>query len=146
MRAYSHEIDFIRKEGVQFRFHARPVRVVAERGLVTGVACASSKGPDVGLDDVGIDEGPEFVIAADQVVKAIGQEKASLAQTLGLALQRGYIQVNAHFETSISGVFAGGDCIRFKNAASTVMAVQDGKLAAEAIHARVTNSEVKSRV
>ena len=34
------------------------------------------------------------------------------------------------FETSIPGVFAGGDCIRVENAASTVMAVQDGKLAA----------------
>lgn len=134
MRAYPHEIDFIRKEGVQFRFHARPVRVLSERGVVTGVACVSS-----------IEDGPEFVLAADQVVKAIGQEKLSLAQTLGLALQRGYIQVNADFETSIPGVFAGGDCIRFKNAASTVMAVQDGKLAATAIHGRVTSAEVKSR-
>ena len=45
-------------------------------------------------------------------------------------LERGYIQVNADFETSIPGVFAGGDCIRIQERASTVMAVQDGKLAA----------------
>ncbi len=81
-------------------------------------------------------EGPEFVIPADQIVKAIGQEKPSLARTLGLALQRGYIQVNADFETNIPRVFAGGDCIRSRNIASTVMAVQDGKLAAMAIHDR----------
>ncbi len=43
--------------------------------------------------------------------------------------------MNATFETSIPGVYAGGDCIRVEGAASTVMAVQDGKLAAAAIHA-----------
>ena len=71
----------------------------------------------------------EFTIAADQVVKAVGQEKPSLAERLGLAIDRGYIRVDANFETSISGVFAGGDCVRVRNAASTVMAVQDGKIA-----------------
>jgi dihydropyrimidine dehydrogenase (NAD+) subunit PreT len=122
--AYPHELDFIRREGVGFRFHAQPVRVIAENERVTGLVCSEAA------------EGPEFVIPADQIVKAIGQEKPSLARTLGLALQRGYIQVNAAFETNISGVFAGGDCIRSRNIASTVMAVQDGKLAAMAIHDR----------
>ena len=45
--------------------------------------------------------------------------------------------MNAAFETSIAGVFAGGDSIRAKGAASTVMAVEDGKLAAAAIHHHV---------
>jgi glutamate synthase (NADPH/NADH) small chain len=60
-----------------------------------------------------------------------------LAVRLGLALNKGYIHVNSDFETSLPGVFAGGDCIRAKNAASTVMAVQDGKLAATAIDRRI---------
>jgi dihydropyrimidine dehydrogenase (NAD+) subunit PreT len=124
--AYRHEVDFIRREGVGFRFQAHPVRVIVEDGRVTGLGCAESP------------EGVEFVIPADQIVKAIGQEKPSLARMLGLAVHRGYIQVNADFETSIPGVFAGGDCIRSKNSASTVMAVQDGKLAAAAIHARLS--------
>jgi glutamate synthase (NADPH/NADH) small chain len=122
--AYPHELDFIRREGVGFRFHAQPVRVIAENERVTGLVCREAA------------VGPEFVIPADQIVKAIGQEKPSLARTLGLALQRGYIQVNADFETNIPRVFAGGDCIRSRNIASTVMAVQDGKLAAMAIHDR----------
>ena len=79
----------------------------------------------------------EFTIFADQVVKAVGQEKPALAVRLGLAVDKGYIQVNCHLETNMPGVFAGGDCIRAKNAASTVMAVQDGKLAAAAIHRRI---------
>jgi dihydropyrimidine dehydrogenase (NAD+) subunit PreT len=120
--AYPHELDFIRREGVGFRFLARPVRVIVENGRVTGLGCAEPT------------EGLEFIIPADQIVSAIGQEKPSLARTLGLEIQRGYIQVNAGLETSIPGVFAGGDCIRSRNVSSTVMAVQDGKLAAEAIH------------
>ena len=62
-----------------------------------------------------------------------------MAVRLGLALDKGYIRVNSDFETSLPGVFAGGDCIRAQNAASTVMAVQDGKLAAAAIDRRITS-------
>jgi dihydropyrimidine dehydrogenase (NAD+) subunit PreT len=141
MSAYPHESDFIRREGVEFRFLTQPVRVIAENGRVTGVECIPMKlGPPDSSGRRAPEpdrESPEFVIPADQVVKAVGQEKPSLARTLGLAVQRGFIQVSADFETSVAGVFAGGDCIRSKNSASTVMAVQDGKLAAEAIHLRL---------
>jgi len=54
-----------------------------------------------------------------------------------LQTEKGFIQVNADFETSVAGVYAGGDCIRARGAASTVMAVQDGKLAARAIQERL---------
>ncbi|MBY0506657.1 MAG: FAD-dependent oxidoreductase [Bryobacteraceae bacterium] len=112
VRAYPHEVDFIRREGVEFRFHAQPSRVVVEGGVVTGLACG------------------DFILPADQIVKAIGQQKLP---GFGVALERGFVRVNDEFETSVPGVYAGGDCIRVKNAASTVMAVQDGKLAAQAI-------------
>jgi dihydropyrimidine dehydrogenase (NAD+) subunit PreT len=135
VRAYPHELDFIRREGVEFRFLTQPVRVLVENGQVTGLGCVAMK-PGT-LEPA---ESLEFVIPADQVVKAIGQEKPSLARTLGLALHRGYIQVNSEFETSILGVYAGGDSIRSRNIASTVMAVQDGKLAAASIHARLAGA------
>lgn len=146
MSAYPHERDFIRREGVEFRFLTQPVRVLVENGRVNGVGCVAMK---LGIPDSSgrrapepAGEGEEFVIPADQVVKAVGQEKPSLARKLGLAVQHGYIQVNGEFETSIPDVFAGGDCVRSKNAASTVMAVQDGKLAAAAIHVRVSRNAV----
>ena len=85
--------------------------------------------------------GSEFVIPADQIVKAIGQKKPELAAARTRD-DKGYIQVNDDLETSMPGVFAGGDCIRAKGAASTVMAVQDGKLAAMAIHSK-SSSERK---
>ena len=86
--------------------------------------------------------GSEFVVKADQVVKAIGQQKPSIAALLGLATEKGFIRVDAAYETSMPGVFAGGDCIRARGAASTVMAAQDDKLAALAIHKKLTDAEV----
>jgi glutamate synthase (NADPH/NADH) small chain len=125
------------------------VRVLSENGQVKGLTFVRTElGP---ADASGRRaprpiEGSDFTICADQVVKAVGQEKPGLADKLGLATEKGFIKVNAEFETSIPGVFAGGDCIRAKNAASTVMAVEDGKLAAMAIHQRMmSDGEVKAR-
>ena len=138
MTAYPHEVAFVRGEGVDVRFLTLPVRAVAA-GLVCvpvelGAPDASGRPAPVASG------GPEFLVHADQVVKAIGQERPSIAQRLGLAMDRGFVKVSGEFETSVAGVFAGGDCIRAKNAASTVMAVQDGKMAAAAIHRRVLES------
>jgi glutamate synthase (NADPH/NADH) small chain len=49
-----------------------------------------------------------------------------------LQLQGGRIAVDADRQTSLPGVFAGGDCV-FGGQDLTVQAVQDGKLAAHAI-------------
>ncbi len=144
MTAYLHEYDFIKKEGVAFRFLTQPVGVVADGDLVTGLRAVRV---ELGEPDASGRRAPravpnsEFVIAADQVIKAVGQQKPALFTKLGLATERGYIKVNEELETSIPGVFAGGDCVRAKNAASTVMAVQDGKLAAEAIHKYLRRAE-----
>jgi dihydropyrimidine dehydrogenase (NAD+) subunit PreT len=146
MTAYPHEYDFVKKEGVEFRFLTQPIAVETENGRVTGLRAVRMElgPPDAsGRRAPQAVAGSEFTIATDQVVKAVGQEKPSLAERLGLAIDRGYIRVNPEFETNMLGVFAGGDCIRAKNAASTVMAVQDGKLAAVAIHRRVMETEAK---
>jgi dihydropyrimidine dehydrogenase (NAD+) subunit PreT len=136
MTAYPHEYDFVRKEGVEFRFLTQPIAVRVERGDVSALECVSMELTDTDLTGRPAARprfGSEFFIDADQVVKSIGQEKTPLAKLLDLITERGYIKVNGDFETSRPGIFAGGDCIRAKGAASTVMAVQDGKLAARAI-------------
>src|ERR1700675_907161 len=140
MTAYPHEYDFIKKEGVHFEFLAQPVRIRVEKGIVEGVECVRmslGQKDATGRPAPRPVEGSHFLIAADQVVKAIGQEKIPLASRLNLKTLKGYIDVNEHFQTSLPGVYAGGDCIRARGAASTVMAVQDGKLAARAIHERL---------
>jgi glutamate synthase (NADPH/NADH) small chain len=82
-----------------------------------------------------------FLLPADQVVKAIGQQKPSVASLWNLKTEKGFIQVNEKFETSLANVYAGGDCVRARGAASTVMAVQDGKLAARAIQERLVGRD-----
>lgn len=140
MTAYSHEYEFIRKEGVDFQFLTQPVRILHNAEGVTGVECLRMA--LAGLDESGRARPEpiphsEFILPADQAVKAIGQQKPSLIASLGLAAERGYIKVNHDFETSLPNVYAGGDCIRSRGSASTVMAVQDGKLAARAIHQKL---------
>ncbi len=124
MSAYRHEYEFAKNEGIEFRFYATPSRVVVENGKVSGLECASI--------------GSKIVLPGDQIVKAIGQVRPALAALLGLNTKRGFIDVNADFETSLPGVYAGGDCVRAAGNCSTVMAVQDGKLAAAAMHKKLT--------
>lgn len=140
MTAYPHEFAFIKLEGVDMRFLTRPARVLAQEGRITGLECTrvqlglpDSSGRPAPKDEAG----ESFVIPADQIIKAIGQHKPSLAARLGMETERGVLRVNSRFETSLPGVYAGGDCIRARGAASTVMAVQDGKLAAQAIDAKL---------
>lgn len=123
MSAYRHEYEFAKNEGIEFRFHSTPISVVVEAGNVTGLECSTN--------------GASVVMPADQVVKAIGQERPSLAALLGLKTRRGFIDVDAGFQTSLPGVYAGGDCVRAAGNCSTVMAVEDGKLAAVEIHRKL---------
>jgi glutamate synthase (NADPH/NADH) small chain len=140
MTAYPHEYDFIKREGVNFAFLTQPIRVHCENGTVKSMECVRMS---LGATDASGRPSPqpvagsEFFLAADQIVKAIGQQKPSLAAQLRLKTENGFIRVSENFETSLPGVYAGGDCIRARGAASTVMAVEDGKLAARAIHERL---------
>jgi glutamate synthase (NADPH/NADH) small chain len=69
-----------------------------------------------------------------------------LAALLDLKTIKGFIAVDAAFQTSVAGVYAIGDCIRSAGAASTVMAVQDGKLAAKAIHEQLLPRQTMAEV
>jgi len=142
MTCYEHEYDFARKEGIEFRFLWQPSRVVLEDGKPVGLEClrvelgaldASGRPAPIAVT------GSEFVLVADRIVKAVGQVKPSLAVLLGLETKKGFIAVDDNFMTSVQGVYAIGDCIRATGAASTVMAVEDGKLAALAIHSQVAS-------
>jgi dihydropyrimidine dehydrogenase (NAD+) subunit PreT len=140
MSCYEHEYDFARKEGIEFRFLSQPFRVLLEGGVPVGLEClrVALGAPDAsGRPSPQPVAGSEFVLPADQVVKAVGQEKPALATLLGLETRKGFISVDAGFQTNLAGVFAIGDCIRASGAASTVMAVEDGKLAATAIDQRL---------
>ena len=142
MTAYPHEYDFVKREGVTFWFLAQPIKVVHENGKVLGLECVRI---ELGELDASGRPSPRPVpdstmfLPADQIIKAIGQHKPSIATVLNLKTENGFIGVSEAFETSSPAIYAGGDCIRARGSASTVMAVQDGKLAARAIHQRLVN-------
>lgn len=138
MTAYRHEYEFALHEGVRYTFLTQPLRVLSEGGQVTGLECRRMVlgAPDSsGRPRPEPLPGSEFVLPCDMVISAIGQEKPALAARLGLELDGGYIAVSEGLETSLPRVYAGGDCVRVRGSASTVMAVQDGKIAAASIHA-----------
>jgi glutamate synthase (NADPH/NADH) small chain len=149
MTCYDHEYDFARKEGIEFRFLSQPSRVILEGGLPVGLECLRVElgAPDAsGRPSPQPVVGSEFLLAADQIVKAVGQNKPSLAALLGLKTNKGFMAVDAGLQTSIGGVYAIGDCIRSAGAASTVMAVQDGKLAAKSIHKQLLPRQTMAEV
>jgi len=141
MTAYPHEYDFAKAEGIGFRFLTQPVAVVTDAGRVKGLECQMMElgAPDAsGRREPRPVPGRTVFVEADQVFAAIGQTKPQGPAVEGLTFDRGYISVDDTFRTKRPKVFAGGDAIRSTGAASTVMAVQDGKLAARAIHGFVT--------
>jgi glutamate synthase (NADPH/NADH) small chain len=134
MTAYEHEYQFALGEGINFRFLASPVEIAVDAaGNVTGLVCEEMELGEA--DGSGrrrpVATGNRTVIGCDLVVRAIGQEGYDGSR---LPLDRGYIAVDDSFRIpGMSNIFAGGDAVRSTGTASTVMAVEDGKLAAAEI-------------
>ena len=84
-----------------------------------------------------VETGESFTLAADSILKAIGQ--SFVAQPLGalVALEGGRIRTDADGRTSHAKVWAGGDC-RVGGRDLTVEAVEHGKVAALSIHAALS--------
>jgi len=134
MSATDFEVDLARTNGVNVRLFASPVAVKGE-GHVSGMTferMAIDGGRLIGA-------GKTFDLPADMVLKAIGQ-KIEPVMLEGFALDGKKIRVSDMFETSVAGVFAGGDCIR-SGEDLTVQAVEDGKQAAHAIDAYLDNGQ-----
>jgi glutamate synthase (NADPH/NADH) small chain len=134
MSATPHEQNWAQTNGVRIRHWAAPLRLVTENGLLAGVEFVRTRPDAAGHAEP---TGETFTLAADMVLTAIGQ--VFVGETLGATLPtivNGRIVVDAGRQTSLQGVYAGGDCIA--GADLTVVAVQDGKCAAEAIHRRLT--------
>jgi dihydropyrimidine dehydrogenase (NAD+) subunit PreT len=84
------------------------------------------------VDGVFTGSGDKLSINADRVYKAVGQILVS-SDLAGLKIEHGKITVDADGLTSVTGVYAGGDCIQ-SGEDLTVQAVADGKKSALAIN------------
>ena len=136
MSATWKEQEFAQTNGVHVKHWLAPKSLQSENGHVSGIEfdCTESN-PEGKLSSTGELRNME----ADVVFKAIGQ---TLVNSLDSAAEMpetegGKIAVNAEYETSLVGVWAGGDCIR-SGEDLTVQAVEDGKQAAIAIHRKLT--------
>jgi glutamate synthase (NADPH/NADH) small chain len=139
MPARNEEIHHAKQEGIQFHLLTNPIRIMGdEQGRVKAVECIRmelGEPDDSGRRRPVPIEGSEFVIEVDTVVVAIGTGANPLiAQTTpDLEMNKwGYIVADEQTgATSKPGVFAGGDIVR--GAATVILAMGDGRQAAEAI-------------
>ena len=132
------EQAFAKDEGVTLLHWAQPRRLLDSGGALAGIEFEYTQlAPDGRL----LGTGDRFVLEADQVMKAIGQvlvpeglavDVPDVSGRLLLETRGGRICVNDEFETSIRGVFAGGDCVGGA-VDLTVQSVEHGKRAARAI-------------
>lgn len=134
------EIHHAGEEGVRFQFLTAPLEVLGDDdGWVQGLRCVRM---ELGAPDASGRRRPvpvpdsEFVVDCDLVVVAIGtRANPLLTQTSpDLVVNRwGYIETDEYGQSSVPGIFAGGDIVR--GAATVILAMGDGKRAANAIDA-----------
>jgi len=126
MGATGFEVDLARKNDVIINLWSKPVALQG-RGTVTAMTFERT----TLKDDLLAGTGETYDVACDMVLKAIGQTLKQ-ADLQGLVIKGGKLKVSATYETSIKGVFAGGDCV-LNGEDLTVQAVEDGKQAAIAM-------------
>ncbi len=128
------EQEFAKSEGVTIIHWAAPRGLFDIDNRLSAIEFEHTQ-----LDDAGRLLGTRdyFTLQADTVLKAIGQVLVPGPLTEdGLQIldtRSGRIAVNADYQTSLPGVWAGGDCVGGK-LDLTVQSVEDGKQAALAMH------------
>jgi len=133
------ELEHAEEEGVDFRWLAAPVEVLGnDDAVVTGVRVQKMElgEPDLSGRPRPVPiEGSEYDVELDSIIVGIGQGANPLLTqaTEGLDVdKRGRIMTEkVTQETSIPGVFAGGDIVT--GAATVILAMGAGKLAARSI-------------
>lgn len=136
MPANEYEYSLALDDACEFLWQTHPVRVLGD-GHVTGLECvkmALGEPDESGRRSPHVVPGSEFLLPVDMVIKSLGQKayEGVLADIQGLETKWGRVVVDAHFQTSVPKLFAGGDCIN--GGKETVNGVADGRDAAMGIH------------
>jgi len=138
MPAHKEELDALLEEGISIKELASPKAVISENGKITALKCTKMK---LGAPDSSGRKRPveipnsDFEISLDNLIVAIGQlPDFSFFDNLPIELnKKGYINVdNKTLETSVKGIYAGGDAIQ-SGPLTIVKACGDGKIIAESI-------------
>lgn len=136
MPANPWDIKEAEEEGVEIEFLVSPVRILGENGRVSTVECVRVQLGE--MDETGRRrpiqiEASEFKRETDVVILAIGEAPDLEFLPDGIELNEdGTVWVNPlTMETSLRGVFAGGDAVT--GPASVIEAIRAGKCAAKSI-------------
>ena len=149
MTAAQEEVEEALQERVSIQYRTVPVEILGDGRRVTGIRCQRTRLTNEimanGLHRPEPLPATDFIIEADHVVVAVGQSpNASQLDMDGLAIDSnsGAIKVNPlTLETSIPGVFAGGDCTTGPN--NVVEAMAAGLRAAESIDRYVQGGDLE---
>ena len=131
MGASDFEQELAQTHGVMIRHWLQPNALLLDgAGEISGIELENTEQTDAGLKG----NGEMVTLVADMVFKAIGQKfNGDPLVDSGIELASGRIRVNEDRRTSVDGIWAGGDCVA-GGEDLTVVAVEDGKIAAENIH------------
>jgi len=132
MNASEYEQHLAQTNGVKIMVWAQPHKITGN-GHVTAIELERTQtSTDGKLEGTG-----EIVtVPADMVFKAVGQKLQGSdlnGSAATITIDGGRIVVDDDRKTSMTGVWAGGDCVA-GGEDLTVAAVEDGKVAAESIH------------
>ena len=128
------ELNIAKLDGCKIIWMAAPKEITGTDGKVSGLICDIMR---PGVTDIGGRRttepgGQTLFLEIDMLIKATGQLPfEDLVHTSQLEDHKGKISIDERTETSISGVFAGGDCVN--GGKEVVDAVQAGKEAAAGI-------------
>ncbi|MCQ8240888.1 NAD(P)-dependent oxidoreductase [Rhizosaccharibacter radicis] len=125
MSATGFEQDWARTSNIRIRYWSVPIALHGADGTVTGIEFETAGGA-------------RELEPADMVLKAVGQLFDPEPFGEILAISGGRIAVDSEGRTSLPMVYAGGDCTAGNDL--TVVAVAEGRDAAEAIHRALTNA------
>jgi len=142
MPANSWEVREAEKDGVKIQFLTAPKRILSKEGQLVAIECIRMELGDP--DESGRRrpipvEGSEFTVELDMLILAIGEspDYSLLPKAIKITEQKTIIVNPLTLETSISGVFAGGDVVT--GPATVVEAIVAGKKAANSINDYLTD-------
>jgi dihydropyrimidine dehydrogenase (NAD+) subunit PreT len=142
MPAFRYEYDLAKLDGVNFHWHAQPIRIIGDATRnVAAIECIrtrteSGSGSGKNRGQIATIPGSEFQLEVDMVVRAIGQEPVTnFARAVqGITVrENGAIAVSERFQTGNAKYFAAGDCVN--GGKEVVDAVAEGMAAARGIDA-----------
>lgn len=139
---YHHSVE----EGIQYHWLSNPVEYINDgAGKLTAVKCVKmelGKPDESGRRRPVVVPESEFIVEADTAIEAIGQgaNRVLLDTFPELQLNKwGYIDADPETgQTSIPGIFAGGDIVT--GAATVILAMGAGKIAASQIDEYIQES------